>query len=345
MTKRLTTVTTTERFRRGSLFRLGVAASAAVLVLSLTCLGHLHAQTAPLQIIPQAQGHSTEKHVNLHVNGLSDSLQLLLVFQPGAETGWHIHPAPVIVVVKSGALVETHSNGCTTLHPTGSVFFETAGEVHNATNRTSGVAEVYATFLSPAGAQPLIPVPDPGRACRADGAHATAYASETRQKLTACLQVDIPDPHLISSLAQRLATRLFADIGIPLDWRACKQADESSQTPIVVQLVYGDKEALMSGVLGSAMPYRRHIIIFFDRIEMMPNAWAVLAHVMVHEITHCIQGVPRHSETGLMKPHWSSHDLAEMRYKPLPFAREDLILLYSALAIRRESTDTPTDAR
>ena len=133
-------------------------------------LGQLRAaRRAPLQIIPQAQGHSTEKHVNLHVNGPSDTLQALLVFQPGAETGWHIHPGPVVVVVKSGALTETHSNGCTTVHPTGSVFFESAGEVHNATNRTNGVAEVYATFLSPTGAQPLIPVPDPGRVCRSDG--------------------------------------------------------------------------------------------------------------------------------------------------------------------------------
>ena len=176
-------------------------------------------------------------------------------------------------------------------------------------------------------------------------AHATAYGSETRQKLTACLQVEIPDPHLISRLAQGLATRIFADIGIPLDWRACEPADESSQTPIVVQLVSGKKEGLMSGVLGSAMPYRRHIIIFFDRIETMQDPWTVLGHVMVHEITHIIQGVSRHSDTGLMKPHWSSHDLTEMRYKPLPFTQEDLILLYSALAMRRESTDTPTVTR
>ena len=170
MTKRFTAVpTTTDRSLRRRILGLGVAASAAVLALSLTDLGNLYAQTAPLQIIPQAQGHSDEKHVNLHVNGPSDTLQARLVFQPGAETGWHIHPGPVVVVVKSGALVETHSDGCTTLHPTGSVFFESAGEVHNATNRTNGVAEVYATFLSPAGAQPLIPVPDPGRVCRSNG--------------------------------------------------------------------------------------------------------------------------------------------------------------------------------
>ena len=176
-------------------------------------------------------------------------------------------------------------------------------------------------------------------------AHVTAHGSETRQKLTACLQVGVSDPHLISPRAQGLATRIFADIGIPLDWRACELADESSQTAIVVQLVSGKNEGLMSGVLGSAMPYRRHIIIFFDRIETMEDAWTVLGHVMVHEITHIIQGVFRHSDTGLMKPHWSGHDLMEMRYKPLPFTREDLILLYSALEMRRESTDTPTVAR
>jgi len=170
MTRRFTTVTaTTDHSRRRKLFRLGVAASAETLAVGLLGLGNLHGQIAPLQIIPQAQGHSTDKHVVLHVNGPSDTLQALLVFQPGAETGWHIHPGPVVVVVKSGALTETHSNGCTTLHPTGSVFFESAGEVHNATNRTNGVAEVFATFMSPTGSQPLIPVADPGAVCRNDG--------------------------------------------------------------------------------------------------------------------------------------------------------------------------------
>ena len=170
MTKRLTTVTTTaDRSRRRNLLRLGVAASAAVLALSLTALGNLHGQTAPLQIIPQAQGHSTEKRVNLHVNGPSDTLVAKLTFQPGAETGWHVHPGPVVVVVNSGALIETHSNGCTTEHPTGSVFFESAGEVHNATNQTNGVTEVYATFLSPEGAPPLIAVQNPGGVCRSNG--------------------------------------------------------------------------------------------------------------------------------------------------------------------------------
>jgi hypothetical protein len=175
-------------------------------------------------------------------------------------------------------------------------------------------------------------------------AHAIVYGSEIRRKPTVCLHVVTPDQHLIGPQAQGLATRIFADIGIPLDWRACPPANESSQT-IVVQLVSRTPQGFMSGALGYAMPYRRRIVIFFDRIEMMQDAWTVLGHVMVHEITHIIQGVSRHSDTGLMKPHWSSRDLSGMRYKPLPFTREDLILLYSGLAMRRESTDTPTVAR
>lgn len=173
--------------------------------------------------------------------------------------------------------------------------------------------------------------------------HAAVYGSETLQKATACVKAETPDPHLIGPLAKGLAAKIFADIGISLDWRACEPADESSQAPIVITLV--SRKDVVPGVLAYAMPYRRHIIIFFDRIERMQNAWTVLGHVMVHEITHIIEGVPRHSDTGLMKPHWSSLDLMEMRYKPLAFAQEDLNLLYSALAMPRESTDTPTVAR
>jgi hypothetical protein len=173
-------------------------------------------------------------------------------------------------------------------------------------------------------------------------AHVIAHGSETRRKLIVCLQVEVNDRHLISTLAQGLATRMFAGAGIRLEWTGCRPAGESSQAPIVVQLVTGTPEGFQSGVLGYAMPYRRHIIIFFDRIETMQGAWTVLGHVMVHEITHVIQGVARHSHTGLMKPHWSPRDLREMLNKPLPFTQEDLMMLDSGLAMRRESTDTPT---
>ena len=168
MTLFRTMTTTKGHSLRRRLLRLCGAASVAALALGLIGSGAAPGQVPPLQITGLAQGFSPEREIELETKGPTDVLQALLVFQPGAETGWHFHPGPVVVVVKSGALTEFHSNGCQTVHPAGSVFFETKGEIHNAINQTSGVAEVYATFLSPAGTQPLIPASNPGKVCRRD---------------------------------------------------------------------------------------------------------------------------------------------------------------------------------
>jgi quercetin dioxygenase-like cupin family protein len=127
--------------------------------------GVAFSQVAPLQIIPLAPGTDPEHNVILHMKGATDVLQAELIFQPGASAGWHIHPGPVVVVVKTGKLTEIHSNGCTTVHNAGSAFFESPGEVHNVVNQGTDVTDVYATFLSPTGSQPLIPVADPGNVC------------------------------------------------------------------------------------------------------------------------------------------------------------------------------------
>jgi len=123
-------------------------------------------QVSPLQIIPLAEGTDPNHNVILHMKGATDVLQADLIFQPGATTGWHIHPGPVVVVIKTGVLTEIQSNGCMTPHNAGTAFFESPGEVHNVVNQGTVVTEVLATFLSPAGTQPLIPVSDPGKVCR-----------------------------------------------------------------------------------------------------------------------------------------------------------------------------------
>jgi quercetin dioxygenase-like cupin family protein len=144
------------RRARPGLWRFAVAALAAALAFG---------QVAPLQIIPLAEGYSPEHNVILHLKGQTDVLQTDLIFQPGGTTGWHYHPGPVVVVIKSGALTEIDSKGCMSVHPMGSAFFEEANVVHNVINHTGVVTEVYATFLSPAGSQPLIPASDPGGVC------------------------------------------------------------------------------------------------------------------------------------------------------------------------------------
>ena len=138
-------------------WRLGAAALLAVVAVS---------QVSPLQIIPLAEGTDPDHNVILHMKGATDVLQTDLIFQPGATTGWHIHPGPVVVVIKSGVLTEIQSNGCMIAHNAGTAFFESPDEVHNVVNQGGMVTEVLATFLSPAGTPPLISVPDPGNVCR-----------------------------------------------------------------------------------------------------------------------------------------------------------------------------------
>lgn len=153
--------------RLGKLRRYGIGLVVATVVAG-TFISVRNALADPigLAINPLAQGFSTQHEIHLQAKGPNDVLQAQLVFQPGGDTGWHTHPGPVIVVVKSGALTEIHRNGCVSVHPAGSVFFETAGEVHRAFNQTGNVTEVYVTFISPAGAPPLQPTGDPGGTCR-----------------------------------------------------------------------------------------------------------------------------------------------------------------------------------
>jgi len=86
------------------------------------------------------------------------------------------------------------------------------------------------------------------------------------------------------------------------------------------------------------MPYEgAHIRVFYDRIvESGPEPLReyLLAHVLAHEIAHLLQGLIRHSDRGLMKPHWDPKDLAQMSFKPLPFTQQDIDLIHQGLRSR-----------
>jgi hypothetical protein len=89
--------------------------------------------------------------------------------------------------------------------------------------------------------------------------------------------------------------------------------------------------------LAFAQPYEGRIVVFLDRVaELNRNkGLSVLASVLVHEITHVLEGIDRHSATGIMKAHWNDHDYFEMRRKPLVFAQEDVNLIYDGLKVPR----------
>jgi predicted metalloendopeptidase len=76
-------------------------------------------------------------------------------------------------------------------------------------------------------------------------------------------------------------------------------------------------------------------VVFFDRVKKNPgDVWCILGHVIAHEVTHILQGVPRHSESGVMKAHWTVEDYQRMAWEPLRFTDYDLQLIQSGLGRR-----------
>ncbi len=165
-----------------------------------------------------------------------------------------------------------------------------------------------------------------------------AYACQPQYKLTAYLLDRANDGYLNYTQSETLASRMFAVIGISLEWTKGKLANESSQQPIIIEVVTRTPTNLMPGSLAYAVPQEgSHITVFLDRIEQMRAPSNVLAHVMVHEITHLLQGIGRHSPTGVMKEAWTARDFGGMRLRPLSLTPFDVDLIYSGLAAGRTS--------
>jgi hypothetical protein len=165
--------------------------------------------------------------------------------------------------------------------------------------------------------------------------------------VTVCINTLVAASSLIPiSRSQSEASNIFAEVPLRIAWsrgKPCQAADiihirVSDQTP----------ERLRPGALAYALPYEGdHIEVFFDRIlNAVPPSTAphLLAHVLVHEITHILQGAARHSDTGIMKAHWTPDDFRQMSRQSMHFAPEDVGLIRAGLRGRSEQLRALTPA-
>jgi quercetin dioxygenase-like cupin family protein len=103
--------------------------------------------------------------VDLKSKDNTDILVTNLAIAPGGNSGWHSHPGPVLVVVKTGAITHYEANDptCTgTPYPAGTVFIEEGGDVHIARNEGAVEATMVATSFLPAGGPGAIDAASPG---------------------------------------------------------------------------------------------------------------------------------------------------------------------------------------
>jgi quercetin dioxygenase-like cupin family protein len=101
--------------------------------------------------------------IKLATRGPVDVATLHVTFQPGGSTGWHVHPGPALVTVKTGQLTLHRAKGCRTrTFSAGQTFLELGPDDVNLTrNETGGVTETVVTFLLPVGAPVTVDAPAP----------------------------------------------------------------------------------------------------------------------------------------------------------------------------------------
>ena len=136
--------------------------------------------------------------------------------------------------------------------------------------------------------------------------------------------------------AEDLTASMFDFLGVKIDWRS-GTADSSDRRALSIELVANTVKTERPYALGYAELEAGRIVVFWGRIEAGPTPVIKLAHVMAHEITHVLEGSCRHSDAGIMKACWTPEDQAQMRIRPLPFAKRDIELIHAGLLGRNSS--------
>jgi hypothetical protein len=116
----------------------------------------------PIDVKTHVDGHK----VSIDTKGPSDVYVVSNVIAPGGQTGWHTHPGPSLITVKSGTITAYDGDDpdCTpTVYTAGTGFVDAGdGHVHVLRNEGTVAAETIAVQLLPRGAARRIDVPDPG---------------------------------------------------------------------------------------------------------------------------------------------------------------------------------------
>ena len=142
--------------------------------------------------------------------------------------------------------------------------------------------------------------------------------------------------------AQEWAAKMFAEASVRIDWRIGRPsgAQPGREPVIMVSIAENTPASYLPAALAFAKVYEGvHITVFWDRVERLSRfapPTFVLAHVLVHEITHILQGIDRHSESGIMKSRWTPEDYCAMAIKPLRFTALDVELIQLGLARRTD---------
>jgi len=140
-----------------------------------------------------------------------------------------------------------------------------------------------------------------------------------------------------------MASDIFKKIGVRLTWHRGELP--AGRSAFGIHTVEHAPASATPGALAASRLTDAagvEITVYQDRVQRFldghPSLTGVAAgYVLAHELAHAMQGVARHSESGILKAQWSGEDFTEMIYHKLVFTSYDVELIHRGLAVRMAS--------
>jgi hypothetical protein len=181
-------------------------------------------------------------------------------------------------------------------------------------------------------------------------AAALAQSGQPKQKLTVDIYINThDDSSILLGPGKPMASAIFEKIGVRVNWhdgelgttRSTTRTD-SSHPAFGIRTVEHAPQSATPGALAAAQLLDNsgtEITVYRDRVRRFladhPSLPAVAAgYVLAHELAHVMQGIPRHSDSGILKAHWSREDYQEMTFHKLAFTSSDVDLIAAGLNSR-----------
>ena len=150
-------------------------------------------------------------------------------------------------------------------------------------------------------------------------------------------------PPAIVHAAQDEVTRLYGEIGVPLEW------SEQQPSIRIVLLPYetGDLRLSENQVMSAAVRTGGGNLVayaFYHRVQALARRYdvsteLVLACAIAHELGHLLLPVREHSAAGLMRACWSRNEFRRAERRELKFLPEEVVRIREGLQQGVRSVD------
>lgn len=172
----------------------------------------------------------------------------------------------------------------------------------------------------------------------------------SQQLVRVCLGTDLNEKqYALLPLVKAKTSKLFATIGIRLEWTEDRRSCYNDSGAIRLSVRRQAAPASGPDWLGYALPYNRgQIVAFYDRVVSSRGIVSIedmLSYVFAHEIAHSLEGISRHSASGIMKASWDNADRLLMTQGGLTFAAIDNKLICDGVITRVEGPGAADQGR